>query len=218
MLNSDEIINRQIFVAGTYSNSSFTNACYDLRISDFILVDNVSTKLSKFELRPREMVVVVTSEEFDMPNDVVAYTTLNNDLSIKGILAINTGIVDPLFKGPISTALINFGKKKILLSKSDPVMRVTFHDFDVPAHQRSKSLVFTRKSYTDNRHVNALEYLGRTFLNIDLIKEDVLHHVRTTLKEEENSINNRLIWLGVKLGVLTVFVTIICYLIGLFNK
>jgi deoxycytidine triphosphate deaminase len=59
-------------------------------------------------LEPREMVWVLSKEEFRMPANVTGLATLRTTFTKQGILALNVGIIDPLFEGPISTALITF--------------------------------------------------------------------------------------------------------------
>ena len=57
------------------------------------------------------MVWVLSKEEFNLPNTVTGIATLRTTYTKQGILALNVGIIDPNFEGPISTVLINFSDR-----------------------------------------------------------------------------------------------------------
>ncbi|MDV7398303.1 hypothetical protein RZS08_43265, partial [Arthrospira platensis SPKY1] len=60
----------------------------------------------------------------------MAYVFLKNRLSQKGLLAFNTGIIDPGFEGPVSTVMTNLSREAILLSshgENSKFFRVVFH-------------------------------------------------------------------------------------------
>src|SRR5712691_5628323 len=82
--------------------------------------------VSPYFLEPREMVWVLSKEEFDMPADVTGFATLRTTFTKQGILALNVGIIDPLFRGPISTALINFSDRPRAIRIGDKFFRIAF--------------------------------------------------------------------------------------------
>jgi dUTPase len=81
-------------------------------------------------LEPREMVWVLSQEEFNMPANVTGIATLKTAFTKDGILALNVGIIDPLFKGPISTALINFSDRPRPIKIGDRFFRLIFFEHD----------------------------------------------------------------------------------------
>jgi deoxycytidine triphosphate deaminase len=77
-------------------------------------------------LEPREMVWVLSREEFNMPANVTGLATLKTAFTKDGILALNVGIIDPLFRGPISTALINFSDRPRQIRIGSKFFRLIF--------------------------------------------------------------------------------------------
>lgn len=63
---------------------------------------------STYILEPRGVVWVVSQEEFHMPNNVTALATVRTMWAHKGVFALNVGVVDPGWNGPVATALVNF--------------------------------------------------------------------------------------------------------------
>lgn len=67
--------------------------------------------IHKYFLQPLEMVWILSKEEFAMPSTATGLAALRTSFTKDGVLALNVGIIDPLFHGPISTALINFSDR-----------------------------------------------------------------------------------------------------------
>jgi hypothetical protein len=63
------------------------------------------------------MVRVVSRESLRLPDTITGHVLLKNELCTKGVLAINIGVVDPGFNGPISSTLINFGRETCSVEK-----------------------------------------------------------------------------------------------------
>ena len=59
-----------------------------------------------FSLRPQGMVRVISRERVKLPENIIGYALTKNGLSNKGILAINIGIIDPGYEGPISSTTL----------------------------------------------------------------------------------------------------------------
>src|ERR1700722_10088410 len=78
-------------------------ATYDLSVGDIILAGGKLWEYSAYELKPGGMVRVVSKETLTLPDTITGHVLLKNDLCTKGVLAINIGVVDPGFKGPISS-------------------------------------------------------------------------------------------------------------------
>jgi deoxycytidine triphosphate deaminase len=51
------------------------------------------------DLEPREMVWILSKEEFALPKDVTGFATLRTTFTKQGILALNVGIIDPFLTG-----------------------------------------------------------------------------------------------------------------------
>jgi len=186
LLNYEEILAKNLFMKGTFDNNSFKNASYDLRIDRIIVIndkedrDNVET----YTIPPQGMVVATSQEIFQLPEDIIAYTTVKNGLSIKGLMVINVGLIDPKYEGPISSALINFGNKPVTIKKNDLFLRITFYEFSKPQIDLSKEIKFSKEGYYNHRKDSSNAHLDNTFLSLKLVTDDVLHRINQIRKEE----------------------------------
>jgi len=104
------------------------------------------------------MVWVLSAEEFRMPPNVTGLATLKTAFTKDGILALDVGIIDSLFHGPISTALINFSDRPRRIQIGDKFFRLLFfeHEDVIDFHsddenvKRDRYLIdLTTKSYAD---------------------------------------------------------------------
>ncbi len=180
ILSQEEVKNAKILKDPILEN--FNGPCYNLTIDKIYTLDKDCEGLDKIELEPRGQVLIITHEDFNLPENVIGYTTVKNSLSIQGIYALNIGIVDPSYKGPISTILMNFGNKKKLIKRGTQVLRMTFHRFDT--HPNDHKFNFhspKRSAYVVGRKNAAGSALGHTFLSIDEIKSEVYSHVKEKL-------------------------------------
>lgn len=83
-------------------------------------------------LQPGQMLFVVTKEELNMPLDLSATVFSRNQLSRDGILALNTGHVDPGYSGPIIIRLINLRAIPYTLKLGTPIYTVVFQKLSQP--------------------------------------------------------------------------------------
>jgi deoxycytidine triphosphate deaminase len=193
LLNWQEINSLGIFKEGSYSDECFTNANYNLRVDKIIVLENSNGEdLSLYTLPPRGMVFVISKEVFEMPENVLGYTTVKNGLSLQGIMAVNVGIVYPLYQGPISSALINFGKKNVTIRRNEPFLRMTFHKFQTPSVQKNKIVTYNPQNYFISRRDTAYAYLDGTFLSLNSIKDEIYDEVKKRSREDAWMYSGRL--------------------------
>lgn len=149
--------------------NNFRSGSYDLAIRDLITPDG--DVVSEFLLPPQGIIKVISAEVIKMPESVVGYVFVKTKLCNEGVLALNIGIVDPGFNGPLQSTLINFGKTKIRLRSGDIFSRISFHPLDQPAPRKTPLLI---RNYNDVRR-NAIaeidKYLAPTFLDIEKTSE-----------------------------------------------
>ncbi len=204
LLNAVDIKRRKLLRRSKDEN--FKEASYNLTIGKIVTLDG--KELTSFFLAPRGMVLMVSEELFDLPNNVIGYTTVKNNLSINGIMAINVGIVDSLWKKPISSLLINFGNTSYLFEKGDEFLRMTFHDFEkVDMSELGKikennlsSDALDFESYLKFRKKESVQKLSTTFLSINSIIKDISKHVSKKI------LRNVIIFIGL-LGLLTFLIS-----------
>jgi len=121
-----------------------------------------------FNLRPGEIVQVVSAEVFALPANVTGHVTYKTTLTQKGIWALTVGIVDPGWDGPIATTLLNFSKIDHPLSVGDAFLRVTLLEHEAVATEK------LRKSPPKHIYLNSIQKAAATlfpstFLNSEAI-------------------------------------------------
>jgi hypothetical protein len=126
---------------------------------------DVSVPGEGYYLEPQGMVRVISQETVKLPADISGYALVKNGLSNLGILAINTGIIDPTWDGPVSSVLINFGKEPFLLKPGATFMRVTFHEFQ-PKLNSKPFPPSSRADYLERTKEEVRLYSSPTFLNL----------------------------------------------------
>jgi deoxycytidine triphosphate deaminase len=129
VLNRDQIRNRGLIADGLVEGS-LRDCGYDLTISSLLGKNDqgrIVESTNELDLEPQGIAVVVSNETLKMPADVCGHALVKTSLCREGVLAMSIGIIDPKWEGPISSVLLNFGRKAYRLKKGDPFLRVTFH-------------------------------------------------------------------------------------------
>lgn len=200
----------------SFSDSSLLDTTYlgkssiDLHVRTIISKNddgNVATSDSH-KLKPQEMVSLVSSEIIDVRPGYVAYVFLKNRLSQKGMLALNTGIVDSGFKGPLSTLVTNFSTKEFDIDSEQEFFRVVFHkleNFDEKNIKAVKPRVYDYYTYLKYK-IEDISRLPKYFLNRDLLKTQIAEEVAS--KAAEIKLGKAAIWLSVSLALITIIAPI----------
>src|ERR1700681_4318997 len=135
MIVGQKLLDANLVQGGSVAN--LKHSTYDLTVGDIIPIGKKAIlrrrknpNVSPYYLEPREMVWVLSKEEFEMPANVTGLATLRTTYTKDGILALNVGIIDPLFRGPISTALINFSDRPRRIAVGDKFFRLAFFEHD----------------------------------------------------------------------------------------
>ncbi|MBD2699832.1 hypothetical protein IC229_04240 [Spirosoma sp. BT702] len=177
ILTNKEII--ELNLLSDIEPECLSGVSYDLQINEIIELENYGI-VDKVILPPQGMAIAISKEEFNLPDNVTAYTTVKNRLSLKGIMAVNIGVVDPGFSGPIASLLINFGRDNFVLEKGRQFLRLTFHTFDrerLAPIGRKMPVFDTRGEYLEERIKDA-KSLDSKFLSlkktIEEVKRDIL--------------------------------------------
>ena len=143
---------------------------YDLTIGDIIPVGSEAefpAGTRQFSLPSGGTVRVVSAESLNLPKDITGHVLLKNALCAAGVLAINIGVVDPLFEGPISSTLINFGRTEYTVTVGEPFLRVSFHR--CPQSAKARPVKFDRLGYIKQVRTEVKAYSAPTFLNVKQI-------------------------------------------------
>lgn len=134
------ITGNQITVHELLDNANPENiqgGCYYLRIHSII---PTGTEASSYDpakpktfhtLEPGGLAWVISEEKFQIKEtSVTALVTLRSGFTKQGMLALDVGLVDANFYGPIGSLVINFSKKPIRLNAGDKFFRVLFFQHD----------------------------------------------------------------------------------------
>lgn len=167
LLSGEEIKSEGLISGGT--DALFRASTYDLSIGEIIPGGKHSQPITgngEYRLRPGGMVRVVAKESLKLPGVITGHALPRNTLCTRGVLAINIGIVDPGFEGPISSTLINFGDADYVLRPGEAFLRVSFHR--CPKSPKAYvAQAWNREAYVEESRKQVLAYLGTHFLNLD---------------------------------------------------
>lgn len=117
----DIVTNQLFFKGGTHRRPSSVDLTIDRMFNE--QGDDLG---ASYLLKPGEMVMVTTTDVFNLPSDVTALVSCKTTLTHQGVWAITVGIVDPCYVGPISTTLVNFGSNARLLKRDTAFLRAAF--------------------------------------------------------------------------------------------
>jgi deoxycytidine triphosphate deaminase len=170
----------QICARGLISDASserYRASSYDLSVGDIVPAPESTPGQSgpngfgvitgrEYLLPPQGMVRVISRESVRLDEQVTGYALLKNALCSAGVLAINIGIIDPGYEGPVSSTLINFGKTAFVLAPGMPFLRLSFHDCPQSPKAR-ESRHWTRPEYMEHTREQVLTRCGFKFLNLE---------------------------------------------------
>lgn len=164
----------QILELGLLSNSTddnFRGASYDLRAGKIIKPGG--EVVTEYVVPPQGIVEIVSAEVIKLPADVCGFAAVKTSLSTQGLLALNIGLIDPLYDGPIASFLLNFSKIDILVGEGDVFLRTHFTKLQNET-KRAKESTITEVDYVKDRRRKITGKFGSTFLNIDQIVDDIV--------------------------------------------
>jgi deoxycytidine triphosphate deaminase len=177
MIVGNDILSRGLVTGGGVEN--LKNSTFDLTVGEIVPIGKKAIRarrkdpqISPYFLEPREMVWVLSKEEFNIPANVTGMATLRTTFTKQGILALNVGIIDPMFKGPISTALINFSDRPREIRLGDKFFRIAFFEHaDISAFYRGSENV-ERAAYI--RQLENVSYadFSASFMNIPAFDDE----------------------------------------------
>lgn len=126
-----------------------------------------------FKIEPGAMVWIRMRERVKLPHNVCAQWWQTHSLSKKGIMLVNSSLVDPGYEGQLACLFVNFGKSSVAIHPSTTVAKLQFHltdrDVNFPYLDRLSDI-----EYDEDLHDVALDG-APSFLNVaDLSKELVV--------------------------------------------
>lgn len=169
---SDLVIGNSILSQKLLKNGKSENlkhSTYDLSIGKIYPAgeDGESIQPGKiYYLKPNQAVLVLSEEEFGLPSTVTGIATLRTTLTKMGLLALNVGIIDPFFNGPISTTLINFSGRSVPIEIGMCFFRVVFfeHEDTTEYHKRNENK--SPEVYDKELRIDAYREFPKNFMNM----------------------------------------------------
>ncbi|WP_353118545.1 hypothetical protein [Nitratidesulfovibrio sp.] len=167
------VINNGFVIDGTASN--LRSGSYDV-IVDAIVCDGNVVESGEYTLEPQQMVVVVSKERICLDDSHIAFAHPKTSLCRSGILALNTGIIDPGYDGHISTVIINFRKRAYTIKKGESFLRIVFHKFC-----EDNAIMFGRRGSGRSKYIKSViedtKVYPSTFLDVEGVADGVVKRV-----------------------------------------
>lgn len=189
ILNDANIKGRKLLrnaVEGRYRPAS-----YDLTVESIITSEG--KVVEDYALEPQGLVKVISAELVDLPPEITGYVHVKTSLCNEGVLALNIGIVDPCFSGPLQSTLVNFGKITHRIKKGSVFGRITFHEQMTPT--KHEKVVRSMDEVREEAQRDVDRYLGPDFLNFSKT-------VKAAAKEATSEYRNVLLWFAPVLALL----------------
>lgn len=218
VLNKKELLalakNHELFINNDFIEKNFKSASYDLRIGTIFKDNKIFSKdhpndsISFIEVKPSEIVTMLTLEVVNIPNKYVGTVFAINRMSSKGLLILNPGHIDPGFKGPVSICAINLSKESFKLNLGDSIFTLVVNelkkeleekDLYNPSYDKTK-----RKEYEKSYDKNSFSRLSKSFFDLivgyEKAKELLISRLYDRLKLKLKKIGSFLIWVTAILG------------------
>ncbi|MFX1735398.1 hypothetical protein PXJ20_02110 [Paraburkholderia sp. A1RI_3L] len=155
------------------SVASQRETTYDATVGEILFKGQVLPGQSHI-LEPRGVVWVISAEQFTLPLTVTGLATLKTTWTHEGVLALNVGVIDPGWTGPVATALVNFSKRPFIVRKGDPFFRILFHEHAQAA--TSAHSPASRDTYVKGICEKSLKF-SDTFLDMTSLASEVADEV-----------------------------------------
>ncbi|WP_407865459.1 dCTP deaminase domain-containing protein [Phyllobacterium phragmitis] len=193
------------------SDSRYNATSYDLGIGE--IIDSEGRRYSEvgYLIKPQEIVWLVSRENVVLPEDITAHANIRTSLCNSGLLALNFGIVDPGWNGPLATAIVNFSKMGYFVKIEEKFLRLSFFQHNIPS--KTNPISIDRKTYINDRVAIASRDFGATFLNVDKLSEEVAE--RIIKKKKEDMILYGAV-LSISFGLAVIFISIATYVMPIF--
>ncbi|WP_447931865.1 dCTP deaminase domain-containing protein [Sphingopyxis fribergensis] len=148
---------------------------YDATVGSIIkcgreLNDNTVT------LKPREIIWLVSTETFDLGNNTTGLATLKTTWTHQGVLALNVGIVDPGWEGPLAAAVVNLSSSDFDIQIGMPFLRLLFHKHKVIPAADLKPHKVSRQDYV-RQVMGYSKAFSDTFLDMNGLSRSVADQV-----------------------------------------
>lgn len=144
---------------------------YDATVGSIIRC-GVELQQQRFVLRPRQIVWIVSAETFELGNSTTGLATLKTQWTHQGVLALNVGVVDPGWNGPLAAAVVNLSNSEFVIEHGMPFFRILFHKHKVVPASQLTPVTVTRSDYV-RQVIGHSKSFASTFLDMDDLSRTV---------------------------------------------
>jgi deoxycytidine triphosphate deaminase len=148
---------------------------YDATVGSIIRC-GVELQAKRFVLKPRHIVWIVSAETFAMGDSTTGLATLKTEWTHQGVLALNVGIVDPGWDGPLAAAVVNLSNSDFVIKLGQPFFRILFHDHNMIPANELKKITKTRSEYIKDT-ISHSKSFASTFLDMEDLSRTVAERV-----------------------------------------
>lgn len=186
------ITGHQITEQGLLANADPQNiqgGCYYLRIHSIIPTGEEANsydpdKPKMFHtLQPGGLAWIISEEKFQIQDTAItALVTLRSGFTKQGMLALDVGLVDANFFGPIGSLVINFSKKPIRLNAGDKFFRVLFFRHNTAVgEQMPPRTEYNHSEYSKKILSDMVGGFSGTFLQTAEMEERIQENLRNDI-------------------------------------
>ncbi len=174
-----------------------------------------SRSVEEWCLAPGSMVIVATKEKLNLPPHLGAITVSPVSQSIKGILILNQGHIDPGFQGFMRFIIINMSQESIPLRQGDIISSILIYELsaevsvDYSKLEKSNSVKGTPPGYYDSNVIpeRMLERFSDDFMHVDERAKKIAEEiVDKKIKDADIKITSRQIWMPLFTSLITLAV------------
>jgi deoxycytidine triphosphate deaminase len=200
ILTSEQI--DELGIVGNSSPDGKRATTYDATVG-VIISKGIIVEGDSYILPRSGIVWVISNETFKLPVNVTGLATLRTTWTHDGVLALNVGIIDPNYDGPLATALVNFGDRGFPINKNATFLRVLFQRHD---QSNAELKYIDRNIYINSMKKNSISS-SDTFLNITSIATEVIDQIFDSPRwiSKATSIGLLLSAVGVLVAVISIF-------------
>lgn len=163
---------------------------------------------SVFWLKPNHMVFVVSQQRVTLPTNVTGLASLVTTLTKKGILCLNTGIIDPGYDGHVGATLVNFSNKERPIELNERLFRVLF--FQHSELKNCQPVRVEKVDYLSGSKQKSSDEFDQTFLDVfGLLKQAEASAWRVVW---DTSTMKIVPWLALLAGVFGTIIGLLAYM------
>tara|TARA_B100000678_G_scaffold278368_1_gene273054 strand:- start:1712 stop:2506 length:795 start_codon:yes stop_codon:yes gene_type:complete len=167
-LNAEAV--KELGIVQSASDSQYRSIGYDLSVGNIVLPSGELT--TRYKLPPQGIIEVISLERLHMPSDTYANVLIKTGLSNDGLLALGIGLVDPGYKGRLSSFIVNFSKDPQIIERGQSFLRCVFYRVE-------KSLLYKEvdipdKDYISSSRRGVVSNFSDSFLNSERIATEIV--------------------------------------------